>query len=319
MPRIITIGEILVEVMAKEVGQTFLEPGLWMAPYPSGAPAIFISQAARFGASTGMVGCVGDDDFGRLNLNRLQADGVDTKAVAVSQKLPTGCAFVTYRHDGGRSFIYHIPNSAAGLISPDQIEESWLDDCEYLHVMGSSFSIPGVYESVEKCARIIKKRGGKISFDPNIRKELITRDGAMRQRIESVYGMTDLLLPGLDELPLLTGKDGLEESLEAIFKETSIERVVVKMASKGCMYVDRNERFMVEPFAVEEVDPTGAGDCFGGALVAGLAMGYPVREAVTLAAAAGALAVTKKGPMEGAMFLPELKNFAAARLEHFKK
>ena len=315
MPQIVTIGEVLVEVMAKEVGQTFLEPGLWQAPYPSGAPAIFISQAARFGAKTGMVGSVGDDDFGQLNLNRLKADGVDVSAINVSKKLPTGCAFVTYRADGGRSFIYHIPNSAAGLISPDQIREEWLADCEYLHVMGSSFSIPGVWESVEKSARIVKARGGKISFDPNIRKELIERDETMRERIMAVFAQTDLLLPGLDELPMLTREDDLEKSLAKIFGESAIREVVVKMAAKGCLYASREERFSVEPFSVKEVDPTGAGDCFGGALVAGLLGGYPVREAVTLAAAAGALAVTKKGPMEGASFLADLKAFAGGRLK----
>ncbi len=314
MPEIITIGEILVEVMARDVGQTFLEPGLWQAPYPSGAPAIFISQAARFGAGAGMVGCVGDDDFGLLNINRLKADGVDVTAIAVSKTLPTGCAFVTYRADGGRSFIYHIPNAAAGQISPDQIRDDWLADCKYLHVMGSSFSIPGVYESVEKCSRIIKKHGGKISFDPNIRPELLERDATMRERIGKIYAGTDLLLPGLDELPLLTGESDLDRSLAKIFAETSVERVVVKMASKGCLYADRSERFAIEPFAVREVDPTGAGDCFGGALVAGFVKGLPVREAVTLAAAAGALAVERKGPMEGASFLADLRKFAASRL-----
>ncbi len=310
MPQIVTIGEILVEVMAKDVGQTFLEPGLWQAPYPSGAPAIFISQAARCGAKTGMVGCVGDDDFGRLNLNRLRADGVDVSAIAVSQKLPTGCAFVTYRPDGGRSFIYHIPNAAAGLIDPAQITESWLADCQYLHVMGSSFSIPGVYEAVVKSARIIKGNGGKISFDPNIRKELISRDDTMRERIMSIYRQTDLLLPGLDELPLLTGESDLERSSEKVFRDTPVQAMAVKMAAKGSLYVSRSERFAVEPYPVEEVDPTGAGDCFGGALVAGLVLGYPAREAMRLASAAGALAVTKKGPMEGASFLPQLLELA---------
>ncbi len=282
MPHIVTIGEILVEVMAKEVGQTFLEPGLWQAPYPSGAPAIFISQAARFGAKTGMVGCVGDDDFGRLNLNRLRADGVDVRAVRVSRQLPTGCAFVTYRADGGRSFIYHIPNSAAGLISPDQISDDWLSDCEYLHVMGSSFSIPGVWEAVEKSARIVRARGGKISFDPNIRRELMDRDEAMRGRIMAVFAMTDTLLPGIDELPLLTGEEDAEKSLAKIFAETSIREVAVKMGAQGCLYASREERFPVKPFRVTEVDPTGAGDCFGGAFVAARLAGRPAREAAAL-------------------------------------
>lgn len=314
MPKIVTIGEILVEVMAKEVGQTFLEPGLWQAPYPSGAPAIFISQAARFGVSAGIVGCVGDDDFGRLNLNRLRGDGVDVAAVAVRRELPTGCAFVTYRADGGRSFIYHIPNAAAGLIRPDQFSDEWLSDCLYLHVMGSSFSIPGVFEAVERAARLVKANGGKISFDPNIRPELMERDAAMRERILSIYARTDLLLPGLDELPLLSGASGLDAGLDAVFARTGVGMAVVKMGAKGCLYADRGARFFVEPFPVAEIDPTGAGDCFGGALVAGLASGFGAREAVTLAAAAGALAVTKKGPMEGAARLAEVRQFASGRL-----
>ncbi len=314
MPQIVTIGEILVEAMARDVGQTFLEPGLWQAPYPSGAPAIFISQAARFGASAGMVGCVGDDDFGRLNLNRLQADGVDVSAIATSPDRATGCAFVTYRPDGGRTFIYHIGNAAAGQIHPDQIRDGWLDDCRYLHVMGSAFTIPGVYEAVNKAAAIIKKHGGKISFDPNIRPELMAYDSVMRDRILSVYRQADLLLPGLDELPVLTGESDMDRALARIFSDTATEQVVVKKAAKGCTYVSRDDRFDVEPFAVEEVDPTGAGDCFGGALVAGLVRGTPVREAVVLAAAAGALAVTKKGPMEGASFLDDARRFAGERL-----
>ncbi|MCC8165042.1 MAG: sugar kinase [Planctomycetes bacterium] len=315
MPHIVTIGEILVEVMARDIGQTFLEPGLWQAPYPSGAPAIFISQAARFGASTGMVGCVGDDDFGRLNLNRLRSDGVDVSAIAVSPDRATGCAFVTYRPDGGRSFIYHIGSAAAGQIHPDQIRSGWLDDCRYLHVMGSAFTIPGVFEAVNKAAAIVKNNGGKISFDPNIRPELLARDTVMRDRILALYRQADLLLPGLDELPVLTGEADMDQALGRIFQDTPAEHVVVKKAAKGCTYMGRDDRFDVDPFPVDEVDPTGAGDCFGGALVASLTLGMPIREAVVLAAAAGALAVTKKGPMEGASFLDDVKQFAGERLD----
>lgn len=51
MPKIITVGEILVEVMTKEVNQEFLKPGEFVGPYPSGAPAIFIDQVARMGVN----------------------------------------------------------------------------------------------------------------------------------------------------------------------------------------------------------------------------------------------------------------------------
>ena len=91
MAQIVTIGEILVEIMATRIGQTFLEPGLFAGPYPSGAPAIFADQAARVGAATALISCVGPDDFGTLNLNRLQASGVEV-----------GCDPEGARHDDGQ-------------------------------------------------------------------------------------------------------------------------------------------------------------------------------------------------------------------------
>src|SRR5262245_58027343 len=96
----ITVGEILVEIMATTKGEGFLEPQPLVGPFPSGAPIIFIDQVARLGAAAGVIACVGRDDFGRLNIDRLRRDGVDVSAIEVSEQYPTGSAFVRYRHDG---------------------------------------------------------------------------------------------------------------------------------------------------------------------------------------------------------------------------
>ncbi|TJW39703.1 MAG: sugar kinase, partial [Mesorhizobium sp.] len=69
MKKLVGAGEILVEIMAERIGQSFLEPGPLLGPYPSGAPAIFIGQAAALGQPAGLIGAVGDDDFGRLNID----------------------------------------------------------------------------------------------------------------------------------------------------------------------------------------------------------------------------------------------------------
>ena len=105
MPQVVTIGEILVEIMATEIGQTFLEPGLFAGPYPSGAPAIFADQAARVGATTAMIGCVGPDDFGTLNLERLRGSGVDVRRDPARA-----------RHDD-RQRLRHLPRTMAAATS----------------------------------------------------------------------------------------------------------------------------------------------------------------------------------------------------------
>ena len=124
MARIMTIGEILVEIMAAERGQSFRTPGTLVGPFPSGAPAIFIDQVGRLGRAAGIIGCVGDDDFGWLNIDRLRRDGVDTSAIALLADAVTGSAFVTYTETGERHFIFNIANSASGRLSASSITKS---------------------------------------------------------------------------------------------------------------------------------------------------------------------------------------------------
>ena len=68
----VCVGEILVEIVATTIGDGFLSAQPLIGPYPSGAPAIFIDQCGRMGGDAAMIGAVGNDDFGRVNLDRLR-------------------------------------------------------------------------------------------------------------------------------------------------------------------------------------------------------------------------------------------------------
>jgi len=76
--------------------------------------------------------------------------------------------------------------------------------------------------------------------------------------------------------------------------------VALKRGAAGCSLFAGGERIDVGGISVEEVDPTGAGDCFNAACVLGLDAGWPMARVARFACAAGALAVTKMGPVEGA-------------------
>ncbi|HMK96446.1 MAG TPA: hypothetical protein VK425_02805 [Acidimicrobiales bacterium] len=54
MTKVVTLGEILVEIMAKDRGQGFRQPVQLAGPFPSGAPAIFIDQVAKLGQPCGI-------------------------------------------------------------------------------------------------------------------------------------------------------------------------------------------------------------------------------------------------------------------------
>ena len=117
MKKILTIGEILVEIVASSKGDGFLEAQPLTGPYPSGAPAIFIDQVGKLGAPCAIISRVGDDDFGTLNLRRLQQDGVDTSGITVAPGESTGSAFVRYREDGSRRFVFNITHRQMNRLS----------------------------------------------------------------------------------------------------------------------------------------------------------------------------------------------------------
>ena len=309
--KITVAGEILVEIMAETVGSGFGEPMALSGPYPSGAPAIFIDQVARLGQPCGIVSMVGNDDFGRMNVARLAADGVDVSAIGVDHDRPTGSAFVRYRADGSRDFVFNIRHSACGTLPDGSAVDALLAGSDHLHVMGSSLSSPEIIAFNISAARTIKAKGGTVSFDPNLRKEIMDAPGT-GDAMQAILSLTDLFLPSGDEITLLTTTRNEPDAISELL-DRGVRAIVHKLGSKGATYFDATTHRFVPSFAVTQVDPTGAGDCFGGTFTALWLRGETIDHALTLAAAAGALAVTRRGPMEGAATLETIKAFAASQ------
>ncbi|AQZ53701.1 sugar kinase [Martelella mediterranea] len=304
MTKVLTIGEVLVEIVATKKGNGFREAVPLIGPFPSGAPAIFIDQVGKLGVSSAIISRVGDDDFGHVNLDRLRADGVDISGIEVDPQGTTGSAFVRYREDGSRAFVFNIRHSACGTISLTFENRKTIETCTHLHVMGTALYAPSVVETVMVALDSVKARGGTVSFDPNLRPEIMNSPG-MREALSTVLTRTDLFLPSGEELFLFTTAKEERAAIDELL-ETGIEAIVVKRGAAGARYYDADQSLTHPGFAVEELDPTGAGDSFGAAFVSFWLNGSPPAEALTYAAAAGARAVTKIGPMEGTSNRAEL-------------
>jgi len=127
----------------------------------------------------------------------------------------------------------------------------------------------------------------------------------MREALQTVLSMTDLFMPSGEELFLFaeakTEKDAVDELLAR-----NIKAIVVKRGDKGASYYDKDTQIDLDSYRVEEVDPTGAGDCFGAAFVTFWLQGMNPADVLRYANAAGARAVTRAGPMEGASTRAEL-------------
>jgi 2-dehydro-3-deoxygluconokinase len=87
-------------------------------------------------------------------------------------------------------------------------------------------------------------------------------------------------------------------SASAARKATSLS-VVVKDAERGCAAFIDSETFEVPAIPVRVIDPVGAGDAFVAGYLADLLVGWPPRDRLTTASAAGAFAVSVPGDCEG--------------------
>jgi sugar/nucleoside kinase (ribokinase family) len=306
---ILTMGEILVDILAEDRGQGFREPGRLLGPFPGGAPATFIAQAARLGADAGIISCVGDDDFGWLCVDRLKRDGVDVSAVRVDPDQVTASAFVRYREDGDRDFLFNLKRSAAGRISIDAAARGMLAQCAHFHIMGTSLFSFHIIDEMKNAIELAKANGAVISFDPNIRKEMLTIP-EMRAGLELMLGYTDIFMPSGSELMLPTEAKSERAAIEELLG-MGIRMIVINRNRKGVSFRSRTENYDLPAFAIDEVDPTGAGDCFGAAFITCLLNGMPTLQALTYGNAAGAQAVSRKGGMEGIVDFATLDRFIA--------
>ena len=298
MAEVWTMGELLCEVMRPDIDMPLDRPGVFSGPYPSGAPAIFIDTVARLGHTAGIIGGVGKDDFGKCLLDRLRRSGVDCSQITQYDDGTTGVAFVTYFGDGSRRFLYHFPDTPATRpVAPDLGKLG--DDICWFHIMGCSLMAKITFgQEIIKLMKELAGEGVKISFDPNIRPELM-KDSYISQIIQEVMEHCSVLFPGRAELLMVSGKENAEDAIEACFKNPKLDVIALKDGAKGVTIYTRDDKISLGVYPVQVKDPTGAGDCFDGAFLCGLLEGKTMLEAAKIASAAAALNTAAFGPMEG--------------------
>jgi sugar/nucleoside kinase (ribokinase family) len=98
--------------------------------------------------------------------------------------------------------------------------------------------------------------------------------------LKKIISRTNILLINESELRLLTKNENIEESAKEILS-IGPDKIIVKLGSKGAVCISKNENFKVGVFSIENViDPTGAGDVFGGGLISGLADELSLKDAM---------------------------------------
>lgn len=284
---IIGLGEPMIEL--NEVGAAQYRQGF------GGDTANFAIAAARQGAKVAYCTRLGDDRFGRMFLDLWTAEGIDTSGVRIDPDAHTGMYFVTHGVDG-HQFEYVRAGSAASRMGIDDLPLDALRSTRFLHVSGISQAISATAcDAVNAAIKAARAAGACITYDPNLRLRLWSLAKA-KATIEATIPHIDIFLPSLDEALMLADTDN-RDGVFAWCARHGAKKVVLKCGAEGA-WIWQDDAGLpqhVAGFAVQPVDATGAGDCFDGSLVARLAAGESLLDAVRYANVAAAISTTGYG------------------------
>jgi len=241
--------------------------------------------AARAGARSTMIGCIGDDLFRAIVLSGLRDGGVDTSSVT-SVHGPTGVAHIRVDNTSGQNDIVIIPLANSSL-TPDLAERKLRAVARRGDVLMLQLEIP--LETAFRAAIVGHELGMTVILDP--------APAAILP--DEIWPCIDVVTPNESEATVLTGIKVCDvESAAEVgrwFLERGVRAALITLGDKGIVQVNQAGVKGRSTPKVDVVDTTAAGDAFAGNLGAGLANGRPWDESVTRGIYAGALAVTVAG------------------------
>lgn len=255
--------------------------------FHGGSAANFAVGIARLGLKVGVLGCVGDDEFGKEAVEELKRAGVETKFLRVFKRKRTGMVCVIVEREGGRRMLaYRGANAEL---------ESVID----ILPKAKFFQLCNVDRNV--LMKIKEYRGGEgIALDPG--------GSVSRLRPEDLDGIDVLLLNEL-ECKLLTGSN---YRLGANRLSRYARLVVVKLGKRGAYIFDGKEGKVQKALRVKVVDTTGAGDAFDAGFMAAFIRGMDKEECLRWGIAVASLKIQKRGARNGLPTLQELNEFLSS-------
>lgn len=293
-PDILCIGEPLIEfVRRKDPFCENKDKGQYYAQGFGGDTSNAIIAAARQDASTGYITALGRDSFAEGLIDLWGNEKVDTKHVTLYEGDPTGIYFVDPVPDG-HNYTYFRNNSAAAMMSVDDLPLDYIARAKVLHISGISLAIsPSAREMVFAAVRHAKAHGVMVSVDTNLRLKLWSLEDA-QAAIHHAMQDAHIALPSYDDAILLTGLTDNDQIID-FYHDLGAEIVALKLGGDGCRLSHNGKRHDIAPFPVKAVDSTAAGDTFAGAFIAQFLKTDNSVQAAKYACAAAAICVTNYG------------------------
>jgi sugar/nucleoside kinase (ribokinase family) len=236
----------------------------------------------------GLIGGVGSDFADRLQSD-LRNYGIAASLDSTSGE--TGGFHLEYDRDGNRTLEVL---GVAQKITAKNIPEEFLDSRFFIigPILGEvDLSLIEYVKSSSK---------GKLLLDPQGLLRLVGPDGKVFHRCEKdefrkILGLVDFVKPNEPESITITDQPDHVQALK-LLRDMGAQLPIVTLAERGSMLMDERYLYQIPTYSTTAIDPTGAGDVYGGAFIVEYARTHDYVEAALFASAAASLMVEQVGP-----------------------
>ena len=286
LAQVVVLGSLNMDLVARAprlpvAGETLLGHGFLTTPGGKGANQAV--AAARLGARTAMIGCVGQDDFGTRLRAGLEADGIDCSAVR-SAPGPSGVALIVVDDQGQNGIV--VASGANAELTPADVDRH-----EPLLAAASVVAL-----QLETPLATVAHAAGRARA---LGKTVILNPAPARPLAHGLLADVEYLVPNEVEAAILTGiaVDSQARAMEAghALRAKGAVNVLITLGENGVVAVTRDGARHYPAARVEAVDTTAAGDVFIGGLCAALVSGRSLPDAIAFAQAAAAISITRPG------------------------
>jgi len=249
--------------------------------------AIVAHNLAALNTRVGFVSCIGQDEMGKIALERLAESGVDVAKVRVRGSEKTGMTAILH-HGEWRNILTYL-----GTISQLKFEDldlGYLAAARHFH-LSSFFLQKSLQADVPRLFKKLKGAGLTISLDTND-----DPDDRWESGLQDALRFVDVLMPNEREAKRIAKTDSLEAAVARLAE--SVPLVVIKRGAEGAMAQRGQERFESPCIEVKPVDPVGAGDSFDAGFLSQYARGADLNTCLVHGNLAGAYSTTRPGGTE---------------------
>lgn len=258
------------------------------------------------------------DPFGEYIFEGLKKEGIDTANISFDAEHATGFMLKSKVKNGNPDTAYFRKNSAASCIGTKDIDRVSFDGVRHVHVTGIPCALSD--SCLAASMRLIERAHENnvyVSFDPNLRPSLWKNEEIMAKTLNDVACRCDMVMPGISEGEILTGRKTAEEIAD-YYLAKGVKDVVIKTGRSGAYACNAGVRIQVPSFPVEDfakvVDTVGAGDGFAVGVISGRLESLSLKDSVMRGNIIGGLQLTVEGDNEG---LPTREQLAQA-MTHLK-